>query len=249
MHKLHMLNIEFEHQGSKQTITPVLLADGKDVILVDCGYPGFLPLIEQAMEREGVALQSLTHLLLTHHDNDHMGTAAAIKRVLPAMSVLAHEIEAPYIEGKRKSARLEQAEAGLEELSGEARAFAEGFIRMLQQVEPAQVDRTLASGEKLPWCGGIEVVHTPGHMAGHISLYLPAARTLIAGDAVVIEAGKLQIANPSFTLDLKEAVRSVRKLLSYDVDQLICYHGGLFTGDVKSALTDLLEEYQPYAAE
>lgn len=97
--------------------------------------------------------------------------------------------------------------------------------------------------ERLPWCGGIDIVHTPGHMPGHISLYLPASKTLIAGDAVVIEQGKLNIANPQFTLDLDEAVRSVQRLLAYDIEQLICYHGGLFHGDVKQALLELVREY------
>lgn len=81
-------------------------------------------------------------------------------------------------------------------------------------------------------------------MPWHISLYLPASKTLIAGDVVVIEHGKLNIANPQFTLDLPEAVRSVQRLLDYEIDQLICYHGGLFHGDVKQALRELLHGYK-----
>lgn len=93
------------------------------------------------------------------------------------------------------------------------------------------------------WCGGMEIIHTPGHMPGHISLYLPASKTLLAGDAVVLEHGKLNIANPQFTLDMKEAVRSVERLLDFDIDQLICFHGGVFQGDVKGALKNLIQVY------
>ena len=34
------------------------------------------------------------------------------------------------------------------------------------------------------WCGGLEVIETPGHMPGHISLYLKDSKTLICGDAL-----------------------------------------------------------------
>nr|WP_246027886.1 MULTISPECIES: MBL fold metallo-hydrolase [Paenibacillus] len=95
-------------------------------------------------------------------------------------------------------------------------------------IETAVIDRTVSSGEKLPWCDGIEIIHTPGHLPGHISLYLPSSKTLIAGDALVIEDGKHNIANPQHTLDLEEAITSVEKLLEYDIKQLICYHGGCF---------------------
>ncbi len=53
---------------------------------------------------------------------------------------------------------------------------------------------------------------------------------MVTGDAVVIEDGKLNLANPGYTLHMDDAVRSVRWSLDYDIRQLICYHGGLFQG-------------------
>ncbi len=81
-------------------------------------------------------------------------------------------------------------------------------------------------------------------MPGHISLYLPESKTLIASDAVVIEDGTFNIANPSYTLNLEEAVNSVQLLLNYDIEQIICYHGGLFHGDVEQALRELILTYR-----
>ncbi len=129
-------------------------------------------------------------------------------------------------------------------LSAEARPQAEQFIRFLQSLEPIPVDRAVLPAETLPWCGGIDIVHTPGHMPGHISLYLPASKRLIAGDAVVIEAGKLDIANPHYTLDLEAAVRSVEALLDYDIEHLLCYHGGRYHGDIRQALQQLVHTYK-----
>src|SRR5690606_16235176 len=121
---------------------------------------------------------------------------------------------------------------------------AEKFIHFLKSIEPVHVNRIFNSEESLPWCGGIEVIHTPGHTPGHLSLYLPSRKTLMASDAVVIENGKLNIANPQYCLDLNEAIRSVQKLQTYEISRLICYHGGLYEGDVSKALAQLINEYK-----
>ncbi|MFC3749943.1 MBL fold metallo-hydrolase [Paenibacillus sp. GCM10012306] len=244
MNHYQLLDIEFEYSSQKQIITPVLLQDERDTILVDCGYPDFEPLLEAAVNKHEITLRSLTKLIITHHDMDHVGSLAALKRAYPSISIIAHEIETPSIEGKTKSKRLEQAESTFDALLEEAKPQAEQFIQFLQSIEPAAVDQTVSGGELLPWCGGIEIIHTPGHTPGHISLYLPASRTLIAGDAVVIEQGGLEIANPQYTLDLPKAVHSVQQLLEYDIEQIVCYHGGLFHGDVKQALRKLVDIYQ-----
>lgn len=35
---------------------------------------------------------------------------------------------------------------------------------------------------------------------------------------------------------MKEAKKSVKKLLNYDIDSAICYHGGIYNTDIKSSL-------------
>lgn len=101
MTHLHPLEIEFEYNGQQRAITPVLLQGGNDTILVDCGYPDFAPLLEEAANREGLPLDSLTALIVTHHDMDHIGSLAALKRAYPHINIIAHELEQPYIEGRR----------------------------------------------------------------------------------------------------------------------------------------------------
>ena len=66
--------------------------------------------------------------------------------------------------------------------------------------------------------------------------YLKESKTLISGDAVVVEGDSLVIANPQYTLDLEAAKASVKKLLTYDIDKIICYHGGIYTKDIKREL-------------
>ncbi|MBA9088155.1 glyoxylase-like metal-dependent hydrolase (beta-lactamase superfamily II) [Fontibacillus solani] len=245
MNNVYLLEIDFEFNGQRQTITPTILKNKENTILIDCGYPNFIPLLEEAASRHNISLDSITKLIVTHHDVDHIGSLAALKQAYPQIEIIAHELDSPYIEGKNKPLRVVQAESTFDQLTDEEKPGIEQFIAFLQSVEPASVDVTISSGEHLPWCDGIEIIHTPGHLPGHISLYLPTSKTLIAGDVVVIEEGKLNIANPQFAWDLDEAVRSVQKLLEYDIEHLICYHGGLFQGDINKALKDLLKAYLP----
>jgi glyoxylase-like metal-dependent hydrolase (beta-lactamase superfamily II) len=93
----------------------------------------------------------------------------------------------------------------------------------------ANVDVALTDGEKLPYCGGITVIHTPGHTLGHICLYLERTQTLVAGDELSVDnAGGLAPGLASNNFDTPMAIKSMKKLTQYDILTVICYHGGLF---------------------
>ena len=61
-----------------EVLCPALLADGAHLVLVDCGYPDSLPLIESAMANLGLSPAELTEVFITHHDDDHMGALARL---------------------------------------------------------------------------------------------------------------------------------------------------------------------------
>ncbi len=207
MSKLTALEVKFDFGGATNTIYPVILSDEEEMVLIDCGYPNFLPLIKAEAEKEGLDISKLTKIIITHHDFDHMGALAEFKRAYPQFKVLSSIEDEKYVSGKEKSLRLQQAES---------------------------IYNSLPEDQKEG--GGIEVVATPGHMPGHISIYVKDSRTLIAGDALVIENEELVIANPQYTLDIEEAKESAEKLLNYDIDRVICYHGGIYTKNIKKAL-------------
>ncbi len=226
MNKAIILNIEMTYGMIQDTIHPVILMDEQCCVLVDCGYVGSLPKIEQALETNGITPQAVTHIILTHQDHDHVGAAAAFKSKYPAVSVLASTTEEPYISGKKKSLRLEQAEQLQSTLPPEQQAFGKEFCSLLRRVEPVHIDQSLDDADRLPFCGGCEVTATPGHTPGHISLYLPALDVMITGDAMALDGGKPVIANPQFTLDIDEAAISLQRLLAFGSKRVICYHGG-----------------------
>lgn len=235
MNKIVMLDINFQYENEMRTINPVLLISNDEVVLVDCGYPNFLPLLESEMKSKGIDPKSLTKVLITHHDNDHMGALYEIKEKYPNIKVVASEIESEYISGRKKSLRLLQGEEILENLPEEQKQFGIDFCESLRKVQPVNVDITVKDGQYFNWAGGCQVISTPGHMPGHISLYLRETNSIITGDAAVIENGKLVIANPQFTLDFDKAKTSLEKIISMNADNYYCYHGGKF---VNSTIDD-----------
>ena len=72
---------------------------------------------------------------------------------------------------------------------------------------------------------GLDIIETPGHTEGHLSVVDPVARFLITGDAMVGNNGALAGPNRQFTPDMSTALESVSKLATLDVDEVLVAHG------------------------
>ena len=220
---VEMLEIAMPQGG---TMYPVLAWDDKDVVLFDTGLPGQFELIRAAVEKAGLSIERITKILLTHHDMDHIGTAKLIKK--SGAKVMAHEKEAPYVQGDLPSPKLSKMEERMKDLSSEERTFYDRIKSQLPDLY-LPVDETLHDDEELPFCGGIKVVFSPGHTPGHTAYLLEAGKVLITGDAANISNGELTGPNLRNTLDMSQATESFEKLKKQNADFIVCYHGGLFS--------------------
>lgn len=72
---------------------------------------------------------------------------------------------------------------------------------------------------------GMQIIGTPGHTPGHISVYDPVGSLLVAGDALVNGENGLEGAAPQFTADMGMATESIRKLAQLSYDTLLLGHG------------------------
>ncbi|MBT2738701.1 MBL fold metallo-hydrolase [Bacillus sp. ISL-7] len=195
-----------------------LLWDEKDVILVDTGTPGHAKLIQDTLNRESNFFERLTKIIITHQDYDHIGSLPELlANTDERLVVLAHPLSKPYIMGDLP------------------------LIKGGPEVEPSKVDISLQDSEILPYCGGIQVIYTPGHTPDHISLYHQPTKTLISGDALTAKDGVLMPPMPEFTLDMDSALKSVAKLIELDIETVITYHGGVCTDRIKERLTAIAE--------
>jgi glyoxylase-like metal-dependent hydrolase (beta-lactamase superfamily II) len=224
---IEMIEIPMNLMGRESTICPTLIWDEDTVILVDAGIMGNLPVIKKAVENAGVPFERLDKIIVTHQDIDHIGGIKDILDELPEVKVLAHEEDTPYIQGEKKLVRVNAN--FMERISALPEEEQEKVLYIFENTN-APVDITLADGEELEDCGGIAVIHTPGHTPGHICLYHKPSKTLIVGDAMNISEGQLVGTNKLILTeeDAKTATTSLKKFEKYDIEHIITYHGGLF---------------------
>jgi glyoxylase-like metal-dependent hydrolase (beta-lactamase superfamily II) len=222
------LPIEFEFNGQKNHINPSLIISKDELTLVDTGYPNFLPFIENEILKNGYDMKKLKNIIITHYDIDHIGSLYDFKEKYPHINLIASEVESKYISGEMKSERLVQAEEMLENMPIQEIEFGKWFIQQLKHLKHVSIDEKVHDGD---WIldNQCRVVATPGHTSGHISLYFPSLKSVIAGDAAVIENDELVIANPHFCLNVEKAEQSLRKIKDLKAENYYCYHGGTFT--------------------
>ena len=191
-----------------------LLVSNGELTLIDTGNKGETEKIRSMFDRAGQSLEQLRRIILTHCHTDHVGSLAALRQVTVAQ-VLAHEAEAPFI---TQEARLPRPRVGVR-----ARLL-HTLMEPMFRPEPCSVDQTLKHGDAIEGTG-LTVIHVPGHSPGSICLYHGEARALFAGDALINMFGKLRGPIGPFCWDLREAHRSLTKLLELDVETIYFSHG------------------------
>ena len=230
-------NIEVLELG---TVNPVLAWDKDEVVLFDACYPGQTEELAAAIEKLGFSLSQITTLILSHQDLDHIGCARDVLEAAPNLKIIAHEIEAPFIDGTCNSIRTHMTDTKIAELAPEQR---ERYFRSRATYAAHRVPITqrVKEGDVLPILGGIEVIHTPGHTPGHMCLYFKAHKAVFTGDAFGDFA---QGPHPTHTLDREQALESVAKVQKYDIEKIWCFHGGAIDKPVSEIFADIAAQAQ-----
>jgi glyoxylase-like metal-dependent hydrolase (beta-lactamase superfamily II) len=100
-------------------------------------------------------------------------------------------------------------------------------------------DRTITPVKDGTEIFGLQVVNTPGHTLGHISVFDSSLGVLVAGDALRTNDGGLKGSDPQFTADMAKAAESVRKLATLDVKAILPGHGEPVTAGAADELRKL----------
>lgn len=235
-------SIETVIDNAPVLLVPTLLICKDKLYLVDCGYEESAEALAAALRQRTIDLQQLAGVIISHDDHDHLGGLHLLKKQNSQLQIICGAIEKNAVEGTVPSERLLQAEASLPHLPAEYKDWAQRFIVQLKQVVRVPVTTVLNDGDLFE--EELLVIHTPGHTKGHLSFFHTASRTCIAADALIVTEEGFDIANPAFTLDLPEALRSVKKIQQFGPEKIICYHGGVVQDAVNEKLDALLERYK-----
>lgn len=110
------------------------------------------------------------------------------------------------------------------------------------RLDHVAVQRPVEDGAEIPAAGGMTVVHTPGHTAGHVSFLKPGGGVLFTGDAAGNMFGRIGLPFGMFTEDMEQARASMRRLAALEFDAACFGHGGTITGKAHAAFRRWVEK-------
>ncbi|MCS7157634.1 MAG: MBL fold metallo-hydrolase [Blastocatellia bacterium] len=215
--KIHRLRIPTPFPVGPVNVT--LLAEDP-ITLVDTGPrtdEAFAALREQ-VRACGFSLEQIRRIVLTHSHEDHAGQAARLQ-ALSGATVYAHPWE---VERLRPTFDYAAYRHLLAELGVPEEVIAQFEVlrwKLRELIAPISEVALLEDGDELPFeRESWRVVHTPGHTPGHIGLFSPSRRILIAGDTVLKHITPNPVLNPD-PRDGHRRFPSLRRFLM-SVDQL-----------------------------
>jgi len=205
-------------------------------VLIDSGLPRQAAKILSSLRAAGGKPEDLGHILVTHHHVDHAGSLAELLEATRAQ-VYVHPLDAPIVRGERDV-------PGPNPRSKAGKVLGPLVMRLTpRRLPPVAVGHEVSDGEDLPLAGGITVVHTPGHTAGHTCyLWREGRGVLFAGDAAGNIFGRLGPPFGMFTEDMAQAKESIRKIAALEFDTACFGHGGVIRGKAHAAFRRYVEK-------
>lgn len=212
--------VDVEYRGRRCIIAATLLRTGEGVAVVDPGPALSVDTLLAKLEREGLSIQDIKTLLLTHIHLDHAGATGVLVRQNPAIKVVVHRRGAPHL---ADPTRL---------LQSAARLYGEDLNSWWGEVLPVPGANLHAvdGGERLNLDGlTLDVAYTPGHANHHVSYFDARDGIAYAGDTAGIRiAGRPFIfaPTPPPDIDLELWEESLRQLELWNPERLVLTHFG-----------------------
>ena len=197
-----------------------LILEPEGLTLIDTGLQkSGAVVVLAALETLGRKPSDLKRILITHADPDHIGSVAALKTASGATVMI----------GRGDAPAMARGEAARPPNNPIVRFI---FGLLMPKSVPAQVaDGQLEDGAVIPEVlGGLQVVFSPGHTAGHVAFFSPRDKILFAGDALT-GGRKLGWGRGPFTLEYAQGLASVRKFEALHPTTVCCGHGDPVQGD------------------
>lgn len=215
-----------EQDDETRIISQYILIVGKKVLVVDAGLPSsaefaIIPALERLADRD-----SEISLIITHPDADHFGGTATLKGVFPDLAVMAHKDDCPplgslvsTIESRYEPFKL------TDEIVLSSQAHTRINSRMGSDFEVTEKLTSDLFFEERPFA--VNILHIPGHSAGHLGVWIPGLKILISGDGVMGQGIRNRDGSflyPPQFIDPTIYRSSIEKLKGLNIELLLCSH-------------------------
>jgi glyoxylase-like metal-dependent hydrolase (beta-lactamase superfamily II) len=221
------------------------IVGSKHTLLVDTGFDDSIrTTVVNYFKEKKLSLDAVRYVINTHSDYDHTGGNKAVRELMPNALICAGERDRPMIENLNSMFfdryNEFEKEHGFAE-SKDAKDF------MMTVAFETNVDIGFAGNERIDLGGRyVEILHTPGHSWGHVSILDEKSRAIIIGDAVLGNSVLLADGQPAFppTYRFVEAYRStIRLLKGYQASEILTSHYPRYVGQAGTDFLDLSLNY------
>ncbi len=215
--------IDTEYARSLQDASHLIVENGR-AAFVDTGVNASVPLLIDALRQEGLNVEDVDYVILTHVHLDHAGGAGVLMQELPNATCVVHRYGAPHMIDPAKLVAGTEAVYGVEQtraIYGTIQPIAEERVHI-----PDDGDWISLNGREL------QFLNTEGHARHHHVIWDPASKGVFTGDSFGVSYRELDTANgeivfPTSTpvqFDPIEAHRSVDRIMGCEPEQLYLTH-------------------------
>ena len=173
----------------------------KEIVLVDTGRPGQGKGILKELESLNIKPQDIEHILLTHHDVDHIGNLALLEAETGA-KIWASKEDIPYICGEKNR---------------------EGIKRLVSVIMRVKKPENINSYPEDQKIGDTKVIPTPGHTPGHVCLLYNDV--LFAGDLIRTSKGQVGPMSSFMNWNTDISKESAKKVANLSFNWICPAHG------------------------
>lgn len=174
---------------------------GEEIILIDTGRPGQGKGLLKELKSLNIKPNDIKHILITHHDIDHIGNLALLEKETDA-SIWASNEDILYIYGDKNREGIKK--------------LVSFFMRTKKPLNINQYNEN----QKV---GNIEIIPTPGHTPGHVCLLYKDV--LFVGDLLRTSKGQLGPMTSFMNWDTPMSKKSIKKVADYHFEWICPAHG------------------------
>ena len=208
--------IDVSPGSAERDIASYLVYTDKYILLIETGPSASIKKIYNFIEDEGITVEDIDYILVTHIHLDHAGAAGHIVKKNRSILVYVHPRGFPHLINPDKLWTASKEVLGmLARLYGPPLSIPRKNLIRVEDGYKLDLDED-----------EILFIHTPGHASHHMAFFFTGHKYLFTGDAAGIYHSNILIPSTPKPHNPVKAIESLEKLIDLDVKKVYFTHFG-----------------------